>query len=80
MARPFQVSRKTRLRAVIGISFCFFVAEISGTITATFWNRHKTNLCSRILHPLNSPGGRRFPLRESNFDTPAGALLTNIYS
>lgn len=25
----FQVSRKTRLRAVIAISFCFFAAEIS---------------------------------------------------
>jgi zinc transporter 1 len=25
----FELARKTRLRAVIGISFCFFLAEIS---------------------------------------------------
>ncbi|KAJ4317320.1 hypothetical protein N0V94_005005 [Neodidymelliopsis sp. IMI 364377] len=44
----FQVSRKTRLRAVIAISFCFFVAEIS----VGFYT-HSIALVADAFHYLN---------------------------
>ncbi|KAF3010922.1 hypothetical protein E8E13_010045 [Curvularia kusanoi] len=44
----FQLSRKTRLRAVIGISFCFFVAEI----TVGFYT-HSIALVADAFHYLN---------------------------
>ncbi|KAJ4338484.1 hypothetical protein N0V95_008053 [Ascochyta clinopodiicola] len=46
--RHAQVSRKTRLRAVIAISFCFFVAEIS----VGFYT-HSLALVSDAFHYLN---------------------------
>ncbi|KAJ4341212.1 hypothetical protein N0V87_001953 [Didymella glomerata] len=44
----FQISRKTRLRAVIAISFCFFVAEIS----VGFYT-HSIALVADAFHYLN---------------------------
>lgn len=67
----FKPTRIQRLSAVIGISMCFFIAEISGKIETKpppWFNRPLTDevnaiITSRLLHTFVGPSGGRFPLR-----------------
>lgn len=56
------ISRKTRLRAVIAISFAFFVAEISSTSWQIIPFRRHIDKCSWLLHSITCADSRCLPL------------------